>query len=403
MSDLPAIAGGKPVRKKPLPLAEPDINKNDRIAIEKVLNSKNLTGDLLVTEFEERFAHYIGTRYAVAVSSGAAGIHIALMAAALGHEEEVITSALVHPSTPSAIIHQKGVHTFADIDPVTYNINPEEIKNKLSLRTMVLMPVHFAGRPCDLEAIMKIANENKLEVIEDASHALGAEYMGKKIGTLSPITVFSFDDSQGLCTGRGGMVVTDSEELYFWLSMFRNGGIVKEPGKLSRQEGPWYFEMQDLGYNYQMGEMNAALGISQLERVEWFTQRREEIAHMYNNAFIELEQVNLPVPFSKGRHSWYYYTLTLRYENLKASRLEIYNALRAENIEVDVYCMPAFMHPYFLWAGHPDVCTLEGSLCPNAENLYNKILTLPLFPSMTQQDVDDVINAVHKVIKYYAL
>lgn len=403
MTAIPAVAGGKPVREKLLPLASPSLNEEDKQAVMQVLDSGNLKNGPMVREFEENFARYVGARYAVAVSSAAAGLHIALMAAAVGHEEEVITSPLVHPSTPAAILHQHGMHTFADIDPETYNVDPEEIRKKVSSRTVALMPVHFAGRPCDMEAIQDIARENKLEVIEDASHALGAEYRGKKIGTLSSLTVFSFSGPQGVYTGEGGMVVTDSEELYFWLLVFRNGGIVTDPQKLSRREGPWHFEMQDRGFYYQMTEMQAALGLSQLKRAGEFAARRREIAEIYNAAFAGMEQFDLPAPFHGGKHSWYYYIIALRPENLKAARLEIYNALRAENIGVGVHYMPAFLHPYFKWVGHPDVCTLEGSLCPRAENLYSRLLTLPLFPGMTRQDVEDVIEAVHRVMKYYAV
>jgi len=403
MAEIPAVAGGTPVRKKLLPQASPCLNEEDKQLVAQVLNSGILKNGPMVKEFEEHFARYVGARYAFAVSSGAAGIHIALMAAAVGHGEEVITSPLVHPSTPGAILHQHGMHTFADIDLYTYNVDPEEIREKLSLRTVALMPVHFAGRPCDMDAIQEIARENNLEVIEDASHALGAEFKGKKIGTLSSFTVFSFDGPQGLFTGEGGMVVTNSEELHFWLSVFGNGGIVSSPEKLLRREGPWHFEMQDRGFYYRMNEMQAALGLSQLKQADNFLRRRREIAQTYNRAFAGLEQFYVPAPFEEGEHAWYYYIIALRPENLKATRLEIYNALRAENIGVDVHYMPAFLHPYFKWVGHPDVCTLEGSIAPRAENLYNRLLTLPLFPGMSQRDIDDVVEAVYRVMKYYAV
>lgn len=403
MNDRPAIAGGIPVRDSMLPQARPIIDAEGRRAVESVLNNGCLKAGPAVKEFEEKFARYIGTRFACAVSSAAAGIHISLMAAAVGHGEEVITSPLVHPGTPVAIIHQQGMHTFADVDPKTYNIDPEDLLQKISLRTVALMPVHFAGRPCEMDKILKAARENNLEIIEDASHALGAKYKGKKIGTLSPLTVFSFDSPQGIYTGEGGMVVTDSEELHSWLSVFSNGGIVHSPEKFLGQDWPWHFEMQDRGFYYRMNEMQAALGQSQLKDVDTYLERRQKIARMYNMAFAGMEQFDTPASCDQGEHAWYYYIIALRTENLKAGRLEIYNALRAENIGVDVHYMPAFMHPYFKWVGHPDICTLEGSIAPRAEDLYHRFLTLPLFPAMTRQDIDDVIAAVHKVMKYYAL
>ncbi|MCF8010976.1 MAG: DegT/DnrJ/EryC1/StrS aminotransferase family protein [Clostridiales bacterium] len=403
LKQTPAVLGGTPVRENFLPRAVSMIQEKDKKSVENILDTGQLKSGNKVREFEEGFARYVGTRYAVAVSSGAAGIHIALMAAALGHQEEVITSPLIHPSTPAAILHQHGVHIFTDVNSDTYNISPEKIQDNLSSRTSVIMPVHFAGRPCDMERISQIAGEKNLEVVEDASHALGAEFKNKKIGTLSPLTVFSFDEPQDVYTGGGGMVVTDSEELHFWLSIFCSGGIVSDTNNLSMQEGPWHFEMQDRGYFYQMNEMQAALGLSQLDNVDYFIERREEIAAIYNEAFTGCKQLYAPLPVKEGRHSWYYYIIKLCTETLKAGRLEIYNALRAENIGVEVHYMPAYMQPYFKWVGHPDVCTLDGRLCPAAEDLYESFLTLPLFPGMSRQDVQDVIDAVYKVLGYYAI
>jgi len=403
MADKPALAGGKPVREKLLPQVKPSIKQDDKQAVKQVLDHDILKDGPVVKEFEQEFARYVGARYAYAVSSGPAGIHIALMAAAVGHMEEVITSPLVHPSTPSAIKHQGGMQTFADIDPQTYNMDPQELRKVMSLRTVAVMPVHFAGRPCDMEAIADIAQQNQVEVIEDASHALGAEFKGNKIGSISPLTVFSFDGPQGVYTGEGGMVVTDSKELHAWLSVFGSGGIVTDRERLLRNEEPWHFEMQDRGFYYRMNEMQAALGLRQLGHADWFLTRRREIAETYNDAFAGMQQFFTPATFDDGKHAWHYYIIALRPENLKATRLEIYNALRAENIGVGVQYMPAFMHPYFKWVGHPDICNLEGSLAPKAEGLYDIFLSLPLFPAMSRQDADDVVEAIYKVMTYYAV
>jgi dTDP-4-amino-4,6-dideoxygalactose transaminase len=403
MTDIPAIAGGTPVRKELLPQAKPSFSEDDRQAVINVLDNNVLKDGPKVKEFEKEFARFIGTRYAYAVSSGAAGIHIALMAAAVGHKEEVVTSALVHPSTPTAIIHQGGMQTFADIDPSTYNMDIEELRKRISLRTVAILPVHFAGRPCNMEEITKVAGENHVDVIEDASHALGAEFKGKKIGTISPLTVFSFDGPQGVYTGEGGMVVTDSEELYSWLAVFGNGGIVTRREKLLRNQEPWHFEMQDRGYYYRMNEMQAALGLRQLKQADRFLEKRSQIAEQYNKAFAGMQQFQIPAGIKEGKHAWHFYIIALRLENLKATRLEIYNALRAENIGVGVQYMPAFLHPYFKWVGHPDICSMEESLAPRAENIYGRMLSLPLFPAMSQKDVNDVIEAVYRVMTYYSL
>lgn len=403
MIDKPAVAGGKPVRENSLPLAEASVHENDILAVTGVLRGGKLGCGETVQKFERAVAKYVGARYAVAVSSGAAGLHIALMSAAVGHQEEVITSPLTHPATANCILYQGGIHTFADIDSATFNIDPGVVATKISSRTAALIPVHFAGNPCNMEALHRLAREHNLIVIEDAAHALGGEYGGQKIGALSDLTVFSFSDPQHCYTGEGGVVTTDSEEFYQWMLIFRENGMVRDPQKLARPEGPWRVEMQDRGYNYRMTEMQAALGIGQLARAEEFIARRTAIAEKYNRALAGHPAVVLPEQNPRGRSTWHYYLLALRLENLKASRSDIFYALRAENIEVGVHYLPVFLHPYYLWIGHPDVCTLEGSLCPQAEELYNRLLTLPLYPAMTDRDVDDVITAVIRVLDYYTL
>lgn len=402
MTNKPAIAGGRPVREILLPLAKSVLNENDISVVTEVLRGGKLSGGAMVSRFEQAMAAYTGARYAVAVSSGAAGLHIALMSAAVGHMEEVITSSLTDPSTSNCIIYQGGIHTFADIDPATFNVDPRMVAMKISDRTKALIPVHYAGNPCQMDALQELARAKDLVIIEDAAHALGGEYGGKKIGAISELTVFSFSSPQHCYTGEGGMVTTDSEELYQWLTMFRENGMVYDPKRQVKPEGPWTVEMQDRGYNYRMTEMQAALGISQLSRADEFIDRRANIADRYNRAFSAHPAITLPEQNSRGRSTWHYYILALRTENLKVSRKEIFNALQAENIEVGVHYLPVFLHPYYLWIGHPDICTLDTSLCPKAEDLYHKLLTLPLYPSMTDSDAEDVIEAVLKVLNFYA-
>ncbi len=403
MREKPAVAGGKPVRSELLPLAGADISEDDIQAVTRVMRSGKLGCGEMVEQFEEAVAGYVGARYAVAVSSGSAGLHIALMAAAVGHGDEVITSPLTHPATSNCILYQGAIHTFADINPATFNIDPQVVRSKINSRTEALIPVHFAGNPCDLDVLHGLARQHGLTVIEDAAHALGGTYNGAKIGSLSDLTVFSFSSPQHCYTGEGGMVTTGDEELYQWMLIFRENGMVTDPAKLVKPEGPWHVEMQDRGYNYRMTDMQAALGISQLARVEEFIARRAAIAEKYNRALGGHPSVVLPQQNERGRSTWHYYLLALRLENLRASRAEIFRALQAENIEVGVHYLPVFLHPYYLWIGHPDVCTLDTSLCPRAEEIYGRLLTLPLFPAMTDRDVDDVITAVGRVLDYYSL
>ncbi|MCG8402111.1 MAG: DegT/DnrJ/EryC1/StrS aminotransferase family protein [Firmicutes bacterium] len=403
MTNKPAIAGGVPVRNRPLPLAQADMTEKDIEAVSGTLREGKLGCGAKVREFEAAVAGYVGARYAVAVSSGAAGLHVALMAAAVGHEDEVITTSLTHPATTNCILYQNGIHTLVDVDPATFNIDPVQVEHRITRRTEALIPVHFAGNPCDMRAFHQLARENGLSVIEDAAHALGGEYDGQKIGSLSDLTVFSFSDPQHCYTGEGGIITTNSADLCQWMLVFRENGMVRDARKLVGPGEPWRVEMQDRGFNYRMTEMQAALGIAQMKRVDAFVARRAAIAQLYNRTLAGHPAVALPEQNPRGRSTWHYYILALRMENLKASRAEIYDALRAENIQVWVHYLPVFLHPYYMWIGHPDVCTIEGSLCPNAEDLYNRFITLPLYPAMSDGDARDVMDAVTRVLEYYAI
>ena len=401
MTKLPAIAGGRPVRESLLPIARPSIDHEDIAATVEVLKSGILSEGPKTEAFEEAFARYVGAKYAVAVTSGSAGLHIALRTAAIGHQEEVLTSPLSFPINANCILYQQSIHTFVDIDAVTYNIDPAILAQKISYRSKAVIPVHFAGQPCDMDVIYDLAAKNNLTVIEDATQALGAVYKGKKIGSADNMTVFSFNSGQNLTTGQGGMVTTGSEETYKWLKIFRNLGIVKDPDLLVQQEGPWHYEMQDLGFNYKITEIHAALGLSQLAKTEKFLAARIKIAACYNDALSDLNNLVLPKQLSGVESAWHHYIIRIKPDTLNTGRLLLYQALRAENIGVDVNYLPIFLHPYYKWLGHPDVCTLEGSLCPRAEEVYNNTISLPIFPAMQEQDINDVIYAVKKVLNYY--
>lgn len=403
MSGLPAAKGGSPVRDTYLPCGSQCIEADDIGAVEQLLRKGPLNNGQKVAAFEREFASYVGARYAVAVSSGAAGLHIAAAAAGVAHGEEVITSPIAPLSAACCALHQGAATIFADVDIHTYNMAPSEVEIKITPQTRAIIAVHFTGQPCDLEALHLLAGKNGLTVIEDATCALGAEYRGRPVGALSDLTVFSFHNPQGVTTGEGGMVTTDSEELHGWLNLFRNNGIVTDPDRMTRNEGPWYFEMQELGYSYRMSEIEAALGINQLKKSERFLKRREEIAFFYNESFRGLRRVlTIPGVLEGVRPAWQMYVLGLRLERLKADRLEIFNALRAENIGIEVHYPPVFSQPYFIWKGHKDICTLEGSLCPRAEDLYQTFVSLPIFPAMSDQDAGDVVKAVKKVVAFYS-
>ncbi|MQL51439.1 UDP-4-amino-4,6-dideoxy-N-acetyl-beta-L-altrosamine transaminase [Desulfofundulus thermobenzoicus] len=399
---LPAIAGGRPVRETYLPYARQWIEEDDIRAVTRVLRSDWLTTGPTLAEFERQFAARVGARYAVAFSSGTAALHGACFAAGVGRGDEVITSPITFAASANCALYLGAKPVFADIDPHTYNIDPAEIEKKITPATRVILPVHFTGQPCDLDPIHALAAKHNLTVIEDAAHALGAEYRGRPIGGLSDMTIFSFHPVKHITTGEGGMVTTNSEEYRQWLLLFRNHGIVRDPDLLVDDQGPWYYEMQDLGYNYRLTDIQAALGLSQLARLDRFLERRREIAQMYNEAFAHLPEVTIPYQAPHARSAWHLYVLALNPDRLKASRRRIFEALRAENIGVNVHYIPVYRHPYYRWLGDPDSCSLSGFYCPNAEDLYQRIITLPLFPAMTDRDVRDVIAAVKKVILWYS-
>ncbi|MGQ9497928.1 MAG: UDP-4-amino-4,6-dideoxy-N-acetyl-beta-L-altrosamine transaminase [Desulfotomaculales bacterium] len=400
--DLPAVAGGKPVREKYLPYAHQLIEEDDIAAVVEVLKGDWLTTGPKIAEFEAAFARYVGAKYAVAVSSGTAALHAACFAAGVSRGDEVITTPLTFVASANCIIFVGAKPVFADVDPQTYNIDPADVERKITPKTTAVIAVHYTGQPCDMDAIHAVAERHNLAVIEDAAHALGATYKGRRIGSLGNLTAFSLHPVKHITTGEGGVVTTDDEELYHWLLLFRNHGIVRDRARMVNDEGPWYYEVQDVGYNYRMTDFQAALGLSQLGKLERFLARRREIAARYNAAFAGLPEVTVPYQAPWAESAWHLYVLALNLDRLRAGRREIFLALRAENIGVHVHYIPVHTHPYYKWLIDPTVCPLgEGSPAPRAEALYPRLITLPLFPAMTDRDVEDVVYAVKRVLAYY--
>lgn len=366
------------------------ITDEDIEAVVDVLKSPFLTQGPKIQEFERKVADYVGAKYAVAFSNGTAALHGACFAAGIGEGDEVITTPITFAATSNAVLYCGGKPVFADIDDRTYNIDPKEIRKHITPNTKAIIPVDFTGQPADMDAIMEIANEHGLIVIEDGAHSLGAEYKGRKVGTLAHMTMFSFHPVKPVTTAEGGVIVTDSAEYYEKLKRFRSHGIIKH--NLSRDEGPWYYEMVDLGYNYRMTDLQAALGISQMDKLDRFIERRREIANMYNEAFKTMDSVILPMQLEGTQSGWHLYILQLKLDKLKRSRREIFESLRAENIGVHVHYIPVYWHPYYQKLGY------RKGICPKAERWYEQALTLPIFPKMTNEDVNDVIEAVKRNI-----
>jgi len=392
-----AINGGKPVRDKLLPYGHQWIDEEDVKAVTEVLRSDWITQGPKVAEFEKEFASYVDARYAVAVNSGTAALHAACFAAQIKKGDEAITSPITFAASANCVLYQGGMPVFADIDADTLNIDPVEIKKKITKKTKALIPVDFTGLPVDLEKILEIAKDNNLVIIEDASHALGATYKGSKIGSISDMTIFSFHPVKHITTGEGGMIITNNKEYYERLKLFRTHGITKDKDKLLNYNGPWYYEMQELGYNYRLTDFQCALGLSQLKKIDRIIQRRREIVKKYNYEFKDMPEIKIPqINPVDSNPAWHIYMIQLSLERLKVERREIFEALRAENIGVNVHYIPVHLQPYYQkrFGYHP------GDF-PRAENYYSRAITLPVFPKMSDKDIDDVVKAVKKVINYY--
>jgi UDP-4-amino-4,6-dideoxy-N-acetyl-beta-L-altrosamine transaminase len=392
-----AINEGKPVRDKLLPYGHQWIDEEDIKAVIEVLRSDWITQGPKVAEFEKEFTKYVGARYAVAVNSGTAALHAACFAAQIEKGDEAITTPITFAASANCVLYQEGIPVFADIKEDTLNIDHEEIKKKITKKTKALIPVDFTGLPVDLEEIQEIARKYNLIIIEDASHALGATYKDSKIGSISDMTIFSFHPVKHITTGEGGMITTNNKEYYERLKLFRTHGITKDKDKLLKYDGPWYYEMQELGYNYRLTDFQCALGLSQLKKIDRILQRRREIVKKYDCEFKDVPEIKIPqINPVDSNPAWHIYMIQLNLERLKVGRREIFEALKAENIGVNVHYIPVHLQPYYQkrFGYH------SGDF-PKAENYYSGAITLPVFPKMTDRDVDDVIRAVKKILKYY--
>lgn len=390
-----AIHGGLPVRDKYLAYGRQSIDETDIQAVVDTLRSDYLTTGPKVAEFEKKVAEYVGTKYAVAVANGTAALHMACYAAGIGQGDEVIVSPMTFVASANCILYQGGTPVFADIDLETYNIDLKEIEAKVTDRTRAIIPVDFAGQSVDMDGIRKIADRHGLIIIEDAAHALGSEYKGKKVGSIADLVEFSFHPVKPVTTAEGGVVTTNDLDLYERMILFRTHGITRDPQLLLNSQGPWYYEQQILGYNYRLTDIQSALGSSQMNRLDSFVNRRRAIVEKYNQAFKSLKELVTPFEADYSNSGWHIYVIRIFPERLNGTRKEVFEALLAENIGVNVHYIPVYYHPYYQDLGY-----VKG-LCPNAEKLYNEIITLPLFPDMTNKDVQDVIDAINKVIDFY--
>ena len=411
MSALPtkletlAIHGGTPVRGKLLPYGRQSLDDADIQAVVEVLKSDWLTTGPKIGEFEERFAAWIGARHAVSFSSGTAALHGAAFAAGLGSGDEAITTPMTFCATANCVLYQGATPAFADVSPDTLNLDPEEVFRKLSsrassrtsCRTRAIIAVDYAGHPAALDELGELAKTYGVLLIEDACHALGAEYRGKRVGGIADMTVFSFHPVKHLTTGEGGMVATNDARLAETLRRFRNHGITSEARQ--RQEcGQWFYEMVLLGFNYRLTDIACALGLSQVERLDANLARRREIAAQYALAFRDLSAILVPAVRDGVNPAWHLYPIRLNLGTLSVGRGDIFRALRAENIGVNVHYIPVHQHPYY----RERFKSNSKDSYPVAADAYERLISLPMFHSMTAQDVKDTVQAVRKVLGHYS-
>ncbi|MFB4167777.1 UDP-4-amino-4,6-dideoxy-N-acetyl-beta-L-altrosamine transaminase [Virgibacillus sp. JSM 102003] len=380
-----------------IPYGRQTIDEDDIQAVVNVLKSDYLTTGPAVENFEKKVAEYVDAKYAVAFSSGTAALHGACFATGIGEDDEVITTPMTFAASANCVLYQDGKPIFADIDPETYNIDPDKIRKKITPNTKAIIPVDFTGQPADLDEIMEIAKKHNLTVIEDAAHAIGATYKGIKVGSIADMTMFSFHPVKHITSGEGGIITTNNKTLYEKLLQFRTHGITRNHSLLNENHGPWYYEMQFLGYNYRMTDIQAALGFSQLEKLDRFVQKRRKIVQQYNNEFNTMEQIITPFQHSHGNSSWHLYVIKLKQDLLSITRKRFFKELNEANIGVNVHYIPVHLQPYYQKMGYN-----KGDY-PIAEELYDHIITLPLFPAMTDENVHYVINTVKKIVQEYQI
>ena len=379
-----------------LPFHVPDITEEEIQSVAETLRSGWLTTGEKVKRFEEDFARYVACRHAVAVNSGTAALHLALDAVGIKEGNEVIVPTMTFTATAEVVLYFKARPVLVDCRRDTFNIDTEKIEEAVSPRTKAIIPVDMAGQPCEFDRILEIARNYNLKVIEDAAHALPAHYQGKRVGTISDITCFSFYATKTITTGEGGMATTKNPEWADRMRIMSLHGISKDAWKRYAAEGSWSYEVLYPGYKYNLTDIAAAIGIEQLKKCNQFFEARRRIASMYNESFADLPEIRTPVCASDVQHAWHLYVVQLELERLRIGRNEFIEALKKENIGTSVHFIPLHLHPYYR-----NTFGYKPQDFPNASAVFERIVSLPIYPKMTDQDVADVIEAVLDVVKSY--
>lgn len=394
--NIPAIEGGTPVRATKIGYGHQYIDEADIESVCRVLRSDFLTCGPDITELEKKLCDLTGAKYAVLCSNGTAALHIACMAAGVEEGDEVITTPITFAASANCALYCGATPVFADINDKTYNLDPKEAEAKITDKTKAIVAVDFTGQAVELDAFKDICKKNNLILIEDAAHSIGTSYKGKMVGSIADMTTFSFHPVKTVTGGEGGAVLTNNEKYYRKLLLYRAHGITRDESLMvNKPHGPWYYEQVALSTNYRMTDIQAALISSQLNKLDTFSKRRKEIVARYNEAFSKMPEIVVQEEIPESDTTRHLYILRIRPDKLKIGRKEFFEAMAAENIGCNVHYIPVYWHPFYESLGY------KKGECPKAEKLYWEMMSLPLFYSMTDGDVTDVIAAVQKIVDYY--
>ncbi len=392
----PAVEGGAPVRDDFLPFARPSIGSDDIDRVVATLRSGWLTVGPRTLEFEDAVASYVGVKKACAVHSCTAGLHLSMVALGLAPGDEVILPALNFAAAPNMVIHMGATPVLVDVDPDSLNVTAEIIESAITERTKLVIPVHFAGRPCPMDEILELARSRKIKVLSDGAHAIGTKYRNHSIGSMADATSFSFYVTKGITTGEGGIVASPDGALIDRVKRLSLHGMSSDAWRRYSDRGPWYYEILEPGYKYNMNDIQAALGLCQMERVDDFRDARARLAAVYGEGFAEIDAVLTPDDYDEGVHAWHLYPIQIDLDSLTINRDRFILNLIEEGIGVSVHFIPLHYHPYYR-----ECLDHDPGAFPVTEAYFERAVSLPIYPSMTEDDARDAIRAIVKLLDYY--